>query len=94
MSKNNRPYSTLNLRDDQMDLVEQGKALMELRKQGPYGGYGGSVSKGDVVAYAMKCLIASLPAVIEKEHKEKRALAAARRVNNNPNLIPGVSRKR
>lgn len=93
MDKKNK-YNTLNLRDDQMDLVEQAVILMELRKQGPYGGYGGSVSKGEAVAYAMKCLIASLPTVIEKEHKEKRALAAAKRVNNNPNLIPGVSRKK
>ena len=91
---NKTPYGRVYLRQDQMDLVDQAVTLMELRKQGPYGGYGGSVSRGDAIAYAMKCLIASLPAVIEKEQKEKRAVAAAKRVNNNPGLIPGVSRKK
>jgi len=88
------PYNTVNLRDDQMALVEQAVTLMELRKQGPYGGYGGSVSKGDAIAYACKCLIASLPAVIDKESREKRAKAAANRTNNNPNLVPGISRRK
>jgi hypothetical protein len=87
-------YKTANLKPETMDLVEQAVALMELRKQGPYGGYGGSVSKNDAIAYACKCLIASLPAVIDKEAREKRAKAAANRTNNNPGLTPGVSRRK
>jgi hypothetical protein len=67
--------------------------LLETRKQGPYGGYGGSISKGDAIAYACEQILEPLRVLVEQETRIKRAVAAAKRGNNNPGITPGVSRK-
>lgn len=86
-------YHTVNLKPDQEEAVQAIVDLLETRKQGPYGGYGGSISKGDAIAYACEQILEPLRALVEQEARFKRAVAAAKRSNNNPGITPGVSRK-
>jgi hypothetical protein len=86
-------YKTVNLTKEQHEKLEMVLDLLETRKQGPYGGYGGSISKGDAIAYACETILEPLRALVEQETRIKRAVAAAKRGNNNPGIVPGVSRK-
>lgn len=86
-------YVTVNVTREQLATIEFVRKLLEENKQGPYGGYGGSVSKGEAIEYACREVSQELFRKVEQEKQNKRAIAAEARRNNNINITPGVSRR-
>jgi hypothetical protein len=95
MEETHMQYVKLYLTEEQNAGLERIKELLEEMNQGPYGGTRGrSVSKGEAVKYMVNQIEAALIDHVERVQQKKRAEARAKRQNNNPGVVPGVSRNK
>jgi hypothetical protein len=87
-------YHTVHLTDEQILALIDIQDLLDRMAQGPYGGKAKVHSKGEAVAYLCHHLRKPLEEHVEKVAAAKREAAAEKRVNNNPGIVPGVSRNK